>query len=253
MKYLLTLAAIFLVSSGKAQISFIAHRGASYVAPENTVAAAKLAWELGADAVELDIHLSKDNRIMVIHDGNTKRTTGQDMNVAETTADELRQLDAGSFKNEKYRGEKIPFLEEMIETVPSGKKLVIEIKCGKEILPFLKEIVEKSGKKEQLTFIAFDWQTIADVKKLFPENNCYWLSSVKDGLAEKIKEASEIGLDGLDLHYTLIDDKTVQMARKLNLTIVAWTVDSVEEAQRLKKLQIQGITSNRPDWLKEQL
>ena len=72
-----------------AQVQIIAHRGASYLAPENTVASAKLAWELGADAVEVDIFLSKDNRIMVIHHPNTKRTSGKDYEVKNTSSDIL--------------------------------------------------------------------------------------------------------------------------------------------------------------------
>ena len=82
------------------QVSIIAHRGASWLAPENTVAASRLAWDLGADAVECDIWLSKDNRIICIHDATTKRTTGEDFRVSETDSETLRKLDAGSFKDD---------------------------------------------------------------------------------------------------------------------------------------------------------
>ncbi|MDA3818126.1 MAG: glycerophosphodiester phosphodiesterase family protein, partial [Prolixibacteraceae bacterium] len=123
----------------KAQNTFIAHRGASYLAPENTLASAKLAWELGVDAVEVDVYLSADNRVMVIHDKTTKRTSGDGTNykVAKTNSDVLRTIDVGSYKSEKYSGEKIPFIEEIIETVPDKKTLVIEIKYGAEVLPVL--------------------------------------------------------------------------------------------------------------------
>ena len=130
----------------KAEI--IAHRGASYLAPENTLASTLLAWKLKADAVEVDVYLSKDNRIVVIHDRTTKRTSGVNLNVAQTTAEELRQLDVGRFKNKKYAGEKIPFLEEIIATVPPKKKLYVEVKCGPEIVPLLKQVIEQSGKKK---------------------------------------------------------------------------------------------------------
>ena len=164
--------------SGQPQI--IAHRGASYLAPENTVAAANLAWELNTDAVEVDIYLAKDNRVMVIHDKDTKRTClgNKNMKVADTPSEVLREMDAGAWKDEKYTGEKIPFLSEIIETVPPQKTLVVEIKCGSEVLPHLKRVVEKSGKQDQIVFIAFGWDTILETKKLFPENKCYWLCSV---------------------------------------------------------------------------
>src|SRR4030042_6528931 len=99
----------FLEISGlcSGQVEIIAHRGASYLAPENTVASSMLAWELCSDAVEVDIYLSKDNRIMCIHDSNTKRTSGQDYVVKETDSGVLRKLDVGLFKDSKYKGEKI--------------------------------------------------------------------------------------------------------------------------------------------------
>jgi glycerophosphoryl diester phosphodiesterase len=236
-----------------AQVDFIAHRGASSLAPENTVAAAKLAWELGADAVELDIYLTKDNRVMVIHDGNTKRTSGENYVVKNTDSEILRKLDVGSFKDEKYKGEKIPFLKEMIATIPEGKKLVVELKCGSEVLPFLKEVVKKSKKQEQIIFIGFDWQTIVDTKRTFPKNKCYWLCSKSDELVKRMSDIAQSGLDGIDLINSIIDQKAIDMAKEHNLVVVAWTVDDPKEAQRLINLGVTGITTNRPEWLKAQL
>lgn len=233
--------------------SYIGHRGASYLAPENTVASAKLAWELGADAVEIDVQLTKDNRVVVHHDSNTKRQTGVDMKIKDATSEELRKLDAGSFKDEKYKGEKIPFLEEIIETIPEGKTLVVEIKCGSEVLPFVKEIVDASGKKDQIAFIGFGWQTILDTKKLMPENKCYWLSALGPEVKLKINDAAKMGLDGIDLGYKIIDAKLMQKASELGLEVLCWTVDDPQEAERLTALGVKGITTNRPAWLKEQL
>ena len=84
-----------------AAVEIIAHRGASYDAPENTLASVQLGWERNADAVEVDVYLSKDRKIVVIHDENTKRTTGHDGLVHKMTWAQLRQLDAGSWKLEK--------------------------------------------------------------------------------------------------------------------------------------------------------
>ena len=85
----------------------IAHRGASHDAPENTLASVELGYEQGADAVEIDIHLSKDNRIMVNHDKDTKRTAGNNLTIKDSNSAELRKLDVGSWKNKKYKGEKM--------------------------------------------------------------------------------------------------------------------------------------------------
>ena len=255
MKLQITTLFIFFVLNMTAQTTLIAHRGASYLAPENTVASAKLAWELGADAVECDIHLSKDNRIMVIHDKDTKRTclSKKNHSIADSPSTLLRDLDAGIWKDEKYKGEKIPFLSEILETVPEGKKLVVEIKCGNEVIPLITRFFEKSQKDSLIVFIAFDWKTIVEVKKTFPKNKSYWLSSSKNGLHKKIVEAAENGLDGVNLHYSIIDEEVMRIAKENNLEVLVWTVDDPAEAKRLTELGVTKITTNRPDWLKEEL
>jgi len=236
-----------------AQVKIIAHRGASFVAPENTVTSAKLAWQSGADAVECDIYLSKDNKIICSHDANTKRTSGQSFIISETNSGKLRKLDVGSFKDEKYKGEKLPFLDDIIQTVPAGKELVIEIKCGSEVLPFLEKIIRKYEKDIIFTFIAFDLQTITDTKKIFPEKCCYLLCGSEDSLNTNINKAAEAGLNGISLTYSIINGKVMQIANELNLEVYAWTVDNPDEAKRLISLGIKGITTNRPGWLNEKL
>ncbi len=255
MKLPITLFLFFFVLNMTAQNTFIAHRGASHDAPENTVASAKLAWEMGADAVECDIHISKDNRIMVIHDKDTKRTCSSKKNfsIADTPSTLLHDLDAGSWKDEKYKGEKIPFLSEMIETIPEGKTLVVEIKCGNEVIHPLERLMEKCNKEEQIVFICFDWKTILETKKAFPKNKCYWLSSSKNGLSKKINEAAENGLDGINLHYSVIDEEIVEAAKANNLEVLSWTVDDPAEAKRLIDLGVTKLTTNRPAWLKEEV
>lgn len=238
-----------------AQPVFIAHRGASYLAPENTVAAARLAWELGADAVEVDVFLTKDNRVMVIHDKDTKRTAlgRKNMIIRNTPSLVLRELDVGSWKNSEFRGEKIPFLSEIIETVPEGKELVVEIKSDSEILPHLSRSVEKSGKQGQVVFISFGWDTILDTQKEFPENRCYWLSSSKSGLKAKMEQAAEAGLAGVNLNYKIIDREVMEMAKAHNLEVLTWTVNDPVIAKQMADLGVKAITTDRPKWLKEEM
>lgn len=246
---------LFISFTMTAQNTFIAHRGASFLAPENTLASAKLAWELGADAVECDIHLSKDNRIMVIHDSDTKRTCSgkKNLSIEDSPSVLLRDLDAGIWKGEEFKGEKIPYLSELIETVPEGKTLVVEIKCSSDVLPHLSRTLEKYGAGKKIVFIAFDWNTIVETKKEFPEHKCYWLSSSKSGLDKKIKQAAEKGLNGVNLKYSVIDEEVMQLAKENNLEVLSWTVDDPAEAKRLSDLGVTGITTNRPKWLKEEM
>jgi len=241
-------------------VEIIAHRGASYMAPENTLASVKLGWEKDAD-VEVDVYLTKDNRIVVIHDKTTKRTAVTDVNVAESTSEELRKLDVGSFKAEEYAGEQIPFLADIVKTIPRGRKLYVEIKCGKEILPYLKKLLAESGKMSRIVIIAFDLETAVMSKELI-DVPTYWLKGT-----EKIKEteqwiphdpqlvqtAKNKGLDGLDVHYAGVTKEFVDAVKASGQKLYVWTVDDPEEANRLIKLGVAGITTNRPGWLREQL
>lgn len=244
---------LLMCNTGKAQVEFIAHRGASYLAPENTIASAKLGWELGAESVEVDIHLSKDNRVMVIHDSDTKKVSGKYLKVSKTNSQVLRKLDVGTFKDEKYKDEIIPFLEEVIEIIPPDRKLVIELKSRKEVIPWMKKAIDKCGKLEQIIFICFNWETIVETKQTFPENACYWLCNNQKELMKKINEVPKAGLEGLDLKHSIIDKKVMDQANKLGLKVLAYTVNNPLEAKRLINLGVTGITTDRPGWLKDKI
>jgi len=237
----------------QAQYSIIAHRGASFVAPENTLASVKKGYELGADAVEVDVHLSRDNRVMVIHDSNTKRTSGESYDVATTGSDTLRLLDVGSFKGAEFKGEKIPFLEELIAAIPEGKKLVVEIKSDEKIIPYLKEIVAASGKGDQVIFIAFKLTTIVEAKMFMPNNDCYWLCAFKGKAKKGMVKAKRAGLTGVNLRYGIIDEKIMEKAKEYDLEVLTWTLDKPEKAKELISLGVLGITTNKPDMMREQL
>jgi glycerophosphoryl diester phosphodiesterase len=254
MKTVITVFLMSWVTIVSGQNFYIAHRGASNEAPENTLASVKLAWEAGADAAEIDVHLASDNRIMVIHDKDTRRTcAGKSFIIKNTPSEVLRDLDAGSWKDPGFKGEKIPYLEEIIETIPEGKKLVVEIKCGSEIIPHLERVMAKTPKSAHVIFISFGWETILDIKKAFPGNPAYWLSSDKKNALKRIPEVAEAGLAGINMQYGSIDEELIAAAKKYNLEVLAWTVDQPEEAKRLHGLGVSYITTNRPDWLKQQL
>lgn len=264
MKKLLTVACTLFIMNGAMAVEIIAHRGASYDAPENTLSAFKLGWEQQADGVELDVYLSKDGKIIVMHDENTKRTAGLDKKIVEQTVDELRALDAGSWKGTKWKGEKIPTLDEVLAIIPQGKKLVIEIKCGPEILPELQRVIEASGRKSsELVIIGFNYEAMKQAKVLFPDIPVLFLSSFKkdkdsgeitptiSSLIEKVKAAH---LDGLNLIYTgPLDEASVKSIKDAGLLAYVWTVDDLEAARRLVKNGVQAITTNRPLWLREEL
>lgn len=259
-------AAVVLISFHTAHldaVEIIAHRGASYDAPENTVASFALGWQQQADADELDVHLTKDRQIVVIHDADTRRITGTSGAVAGQTLEELRSLDAGRWKGSRWRGEKLPTLSEALATVPEGKRMFIEIKCRHEILPILEDVLQASGKKpEQLVLIGFDYATMTKARQRFPALAVYWLASYaankktgkRPDLETLIAKARAARFDGLNLDFKFpIDPEFVAKVKAAGLKLYVWTVDDAAVASRLAASGVQGITTNRPGWLRQQL
>jgi len=252
------------MSAGERNLEIIAHRGASYDAPENTLSAFRLAWKQGADGVEGDFHLTKDGEIVCIHDSTTKRTGKKNMVVKNSTLAELKALDVGSWKGSQWKDERIPTLAEVMATVPAGKKILIEIKCGPEVLPALKKILDKTSlKPEQTVIIAFNAEVIARSKRLFPKCKAFWLTGfkkdkktghVKPGLSDIMATLKRIRADGLDCNaHSRVDKQFVGMLRKHGMAFHAWTVDKVTTALRFKELGVESLTTNRPGWLRAKL
>lgn len=244
------------------QVEIIAHRGASFEAPENTLPAFKLGFEL-ADAVELDIYLSKDGVPVVLHDASTKRTAGLDKPVAEQTVAELKALDAGTWKAASWAGTRIPTLAEVIALVPEGKRLFIEIKCGPEVIPALEKVVQDSGKTpKQLALIAFNLETLKQAKLKLPALPAYWVVAHKDDkktgkpptIEDLIAKAKAGGLDGLDLESKFpIDEAFVAKVHAAGLKLCTWTVDDSAVALKEKAAGVDGITTNKPRELRKAL
>lgn len=244
-------------------MEIVAHRGASYDAPENTIAAFQLAWEQAADAIELDIRITKDKRIVALHDDNTHRTTGVRIVTSEATLDELHLLDAGSWKAPSWKSERIPTLAEAIATVPTHGRIYIEIKCGVEILPVLQRELAVSGiRTEQVTIMDFNFGTLVAARPLFPEIELLFLHGGTrsgmlgkhtypriDDLAEKARSA---GLNGINLRHSFpITAEAAAHVKLRGLKFSVWTVDSPADACRLAAAGVDAITTNRLGVIRE--
>ena len=245
-------------------VEIAAHRGASRDAPENTMASVRLAWQRGADAVEVDIYQSLDGRVVAIHDGNLKRLAGLDRKVGELTLAELQALEVGSWKGPEWRGERIPLLEWILAIIPDGRRMLVEIKTGPEIVPELARLVEASGKAPaQIGFISFNLDSCREVKQRLAAHQVYYLSGFKQDketkewspLAEDlIRKATDAGLDGLDVHFGgPIDRHFVAKVKAAGLGMLVWTVNKPEDARRMVEAGVEGITTDRPAFLREEL
>jgi glycerophosphoryl diester phosphodiesterase len=255
---------VVLLSLASPGPELIAHRGESFDAPENTMAAFRLAWERNVKAIELDVHLTKDGHAIISHDKDTKRTTGKQLLIVDSSLEQLRSLDAGKWKEERWAGEKMPTLDEALATIPDGGRCLIEIKVGPEAVPAVVKAVRASGKRpEQLAIISFKAETIAEVKKQLPNIQAYFLSDFKQDKAtgkwsptveELIQQAKSIHADGLDLSFKgPMDREFVNRVKGAGLKFYVWTVDDPAIAKQYADWGADGITTNRAAWLESQL
>jgi glycerophosphoryl diester phosphodiesterase len=267
--FLFAAAALFAVglTSRSPAVEIIGHRGASHDAPENTLASIRLAWKQHADASETDIHLTKDGEVVVIHDASTRRIGGRNRKVAAQTLAELKELDIGRWKGPQFAGEKIPTLAEYIAAIPEGKRLFIEIKCGPEVVSRLVEVIRAAHKRpEQTCLIGFSYDVMRLAKQELPELKCYWIVELKQNksghwsppIEPLIEKAKEAHLDGIDFGdgpaaAQVLDRETVKKLHQSRLGVYTWTVDSVEDARRLEQAGVDGITTNRPGFMRESL
>lgn len=247
------------VGTGEAQM-IVAHRGASFDAPENTLAAFQEAWKQKADAIEGDFYLTKDGHIVCLHDKTTERTTAgaAKLNPAESTLKQLRDLDVGSWKHEKYAGERIPLLEEVLATVPQTGKILIEIKCGPEIVEPLRVVLEKSSlRPEQIVIICFNEEVVKQSREKMPQFKANWLTSYKQnkltgkwspGLSAVLKKlestkATGLGTQGRD---EVVTAEFVRDIRKAGIECHVWTVNEADQAKRYAELGFDSITTDKP-------
>ncbi len=249
---------------GKLDEIIIAHRGESFDAPENTLASINLAWERGAKSVEIDIQLTLDSEVVVIHDYDTLRISGVKKIIKNSSLQELRNLDFGSHKNIKWQNERIPTLKEVLQTVPIDGKLIIEIKNDQRILDKLKiELDQSKLKNSQIELIAFNVHTLATAKQMMSEYKMLWLLELdyswphwmiwinKKRIINKVKK---LKLEGVNVWAGKILNKNfIEKFKRSGLLIYSWTVNSPEQAKILMESGIDGITSDRPSWMAQQL
>ena len=232
----------------------VAHRGASRDAPENTIPAFQLAWEQGADAIEGDFHLSKDGEIVCFHDADTKRVAGTQLVVRQSTLAELKQLDVGATHGVAFNGTRIPTIAEVFATIPQGKKIFIEVKCGAEIIPTLLNEIDQSGlTQEQIVVISFNKQVIQQLKIKAPQYKASWLCSfnkqetgeITPALATVLKTLKQIQADGLSSNAA-VPASVIEAVSQQGYEWHVWTINDLNTARRMQALGVLSITTDVP-------
>ncbi|WP_337866225.1 glycerophosphodiester phosphodiesterase family protein [Ignavibacterium sp.] len=236
----------------------VAHRGASYIAPENTIPSFKIAFQENADFIEGDFWLTKDNEIVCIHDSNTGRVGNKNIKVISSTLAELKNVDVGIKRGKEYEGTTIPALQEILQIIPESKGLHLEIKDNREkILIRLKEILKESNiPSGKIRIISFHKNIIRAVKKYLPEIKAYlifgWYFSKGEyfkSLAQRLifRKISSVNCNGLVLYAnSYIDKKFIQTLKDKSLDICAYNVEGPETAIKLTECGINSLTTNSP-------
>jgi glycerophosphoryl diester phosphodiesterase len=237
---------------------FIAHRGESHDAPENTLASINLAWERKVPAVEIDVRISLDQEAMVIHNATTGHMAGTDWRVSRRTCPQLRTLDFGRLRGSNWNGLTLPTLAEVLDTVPPDGRLFIEIKTGVEAVePIRKCLAAGRVRAEQITLIAFKRNVLARAAEAMPECGAAWITDVKKVSDDGTRLATRLagltrraGFQAINLGVDANTDLEIIGALKPHdLEVFCWTVNDRRLARRLIRAGIDGITSDRAAWL----
>jgi glycerophosphoryl diester phosphodiesterase len=236
----------------------LGHKGWSAAAPENTLAAFRAAVSLGADGVEFDVQLSRDDQVVVIHDFAVDKTTDGHGRVRDLTLAELRKLDAGSWFAPTFAGEHIPTLDEVLDIVKAMKLINIELKerslAGEGLGDKVVWAVQSRGLGPQVVISSFNPLAIRRVKQLNPRLRTGLLYAAN--LPLPLRRAwlrPIVRPDALHPHHAMITAAYMRWARAHGYAVHTWTVDDPDEMRRLIALGVNSIITNQPDVLQQVL
>lgn len=224
----------------------VAHRGYSAAAPENTLAAIRLAGEKGYYGCEFDIQPTKDKVWVVMHDKTVDRTTNGSGTVRDMTYAELSALTIdGGNGLEEYPNEKIPTLEQALDVCKEYSLTpVIEIKEGESgDMPSLEKILGSREEKDSFVVISFTWELLEPLRKLMPETEMWLLAN--EVLPSHIDFCKKNSIDGISFNYKKNVTASIAMIRASGLKAISWTVDNIFIARRLAARGVVGITTNK--------
>ncbi len=234
----------------------IGHRGAAGYCPENTIASYKKAIELGAEVLELDIHLSKDDVLVVHHDPTLNRTTSGKGNLRDYTAAELKELDAGSWYHPRFKNERIPLLSEVLERFRSEAGFLIELKhpalypgIEAKLAEELRKFTASASITQPILIHSFDAESMKRFHVLMPDVQVGVLIKRRiddETLKELAKFASFI-----NPKQTILNPKLQQRIQKHGMKVYTWTVNNKNRVRMFEKMRIDGIISDFPDYFSD--
>ncbi|MBD1371285.1 glycerophosphodiester phosphodiesterase [Hazenella sp. IB182357] len=230
----------------------MAHRGFSAQYPENTMVAFEQARLAGADGFEIDVHLTKDGQIVVIHDEKVDRTTNGTGWIKDLTWEQIKELDSGSWFHSQFASEQIPSLQDVLQYVyRHGLMLNIELKNNIVPYPSLEEKLIQEiihfGLEDQVYLSTFNHHSLHVLKEIAPTIQSAALYVAR--MYQPWQYANLIGVEAIHPHYQSITDSDIKQCHEQGLKVRAWTVDDETQMQRLLLAEIDAIVTNVPDRL----
>lgn len=238
------------------QVDNVAHRGATAYAPENTIAAFDLAVDMKADYIEIDVQRSKDGELVLIHDTTVDRTTDGTGKVGELTFEQLRSLDAGSWKGEQYEGEPIPTFEEILDRYRGKVGILIELKAPelypgieKQVAEALKERNLDKPQNEKIIIQSFNFESMKTTNELLPLVPIGVLTSNRAHTTPEALQEFSTYADWFNPSYGIVTEELVNQVHSLGMKIGSWTVRSQEAADFLFEMKVDAIITDYPDYV----
>ena len=215
----------------------IAHRGVTRNDQENTLPAFDQAFSEGADGLEIDVRLSKDEKPIIFHDEDTSRLFDKNLEIKNTMYSELQAL--GSKENQ------IPLLNEVLDFLPQNKECFIEIKSDANTVPFLDKLRIRN---KNITFLSFDKNVIADLKKRFPNKlvfqSFHTLQIERYGIKKVLEFYKKGNSDGLSIDIRDLSNKTIDKLLEKKIDLIIWTLNSMGRLKELSKKNIRAIITD---------
>lgn len=230
----------------------IAHRGFSGRYPENTLSAMRAAVQAGADMVEIDVQLTRDGELVVMHDDSVDRTTDGKGEVEDLTLQEVRALDAGSKFDPRFAGERVPTLEEAIDAVYGGAILNIEVKSIDEatmrpvVAQKIKDLIERKRFAQHVQIMSFDSDFMEEMRRQAPDVSMALLA-VTDAFNMRLKQALRLRMDGLNLLHKAVSTDEVEDIHRAGLKTHVYTVNKPSSMEKVLRRGVDGVITNHPD------
>ena len=220
-------------------IEVVGHRGAAGLEPENTLRSIRKAIDLGVDSVEIDVRVTRDGYLVVIHDETVDRTTNGHGYVKDLTFNEIRRLDAG-------KGEKIPTLEEVLNLTKGKVVLQIELKAKEATEPTV-HLIERNNAERDVIIISFMHDLLGRVHDL---NSALRTGAIFfDVQGDICQRAIDVHSEAIHVYYRNVNSELIENAHKRGLRVSVWSPDEIEDMREMINLGVDEICTNRPDIL----